>query len=493
MLDRLKSVAAVAICTLLLMWPMAINRGTVLYPDTFAYVGYNFAGVGNAATRAITKMLKAPGASPSAVARPASATARDPNVGDEAAKKRPSSPIGGRSPYYGIFAWSGLAIGGMAAVSILQALWTAIVVLTMLPHFGIGRRREQIAIVAVLTLFTSLGFFANTALPDVFAGFGIAALAMLLAFGDRMGWRERLWWMANLAFAGLTHNAILATLAATLGIVAVLLWRAGGRGRWMAAVALAVSVVGTMAVGPAIQRATGAKLVPVPFLLARAIGDGTAEKILTEECAERHYATCRFLPYLPMTEEAFLWNTTKTTPWVALTNDVRLAINADTKPILVAILTRYPVQQIATSLGNFGMQLISQDISKFSNPKVLQGMDEVARFSRYQSEIDQYRGSRIWQQSFPLKGLSTLWLAVHLAAIAAIAMLWRTSSRQQHGLDAAKVFVITVLVALLANAAIHGMFSIVVGRYQSRIAWLVLFSAIVMIFPAVGNRWRTAA
>lgn len=491
--DRLKSLVTVAICTMLLMWPMAYNRGTVLYPDSFAYVGYNFAGVGQAVAKAAAKAFEGgPGASPSAVAEPAKAAAGAFDTATDGAKKRASQPIGGRSPYYGAFAWGSLTIGGMGAVALTQALWTAIFVVAMLPHFGIVRRRHQVGIVALLSALTSLAFFANTALPDLFAGLGIAALGMLLAFGQRMRWGERLWWMANVAFAGLTHNAILATLAAALVVTSILLWRIGGKGRWLAMAALGVAAVGTMAIGPLVQRATGAKVVPIPFLLARAIGDGTAARILAEDCPQRHYATCRFLPYLPMSEEAFLWNGTTTAPWAALPNETRLAINAEAKPILRAVVTRHPLQQISASLGNFGRQLVSQDLSKFARPSVLQGMEDVARFSRYRQEMADYQATRIWQKAFPLTGLSALWLIVHLAAIAAIGVLWRRQGRHSDAFEPTKVFILTVLVALLANAAIHGMFSIVVGRYQSRIAWLALFSAIVLIWPAVTSRWRSA-
>lgn len=478
-----KTITLVVVSTLLLMWPMALNRGTVLYPDSFTYVGHNFSG----ALKIVDKLTGGTKVEVPAVPAGARGDAAPPP------KKKHSDPIGGRSLYYGLFAWSSWTIGGMAAISLAQAMWAAIVLASMLPRFGIVRFGQQLAIVAGLSALTSIAFFADTALPDLFAGIGVAALAMLLGFGERMRTGERLWWMANLAFAALSHNAILATLAGALVIAAVLTWRRAGSGRWWAAVALGAAFVGTVAIGPIVERVSGGKVVPVPFLLARAIGDGTAGKVLAADCPTVAYATCRYLPYLPLSEEDFLWNRTTTEPWVALPVETRRAINAESRTILVETLTRYPVEQLVASTGNFARQLVTHDLGKFGRADILDAMERLARNNRFGADIDAYRDSLIWQQRFPLGPLSALWLVVHLAAVAVVITLLVRGRRQGEDIDpAVSVFVVTVLVGLVANAAVHGMLSLVVGRYQSRLGWLALFSAIVLAWPMIARR-RVAA
>ena len=89
------------------------------------------------------------------------------------------------------------------------------------------------------------------------------------------------------------------------------------------------AVVGTLAIGACWTQksVTGAKLIPVPFLLARTIGDGTGADVLRHDCPTAHYTTCRFTPRpAPDQTSSFFGNNDKGTAWVMLPLDQRFAV-----------------------------------------------------------------------------------------------------------------------------------------------------------------------
>lgn len=461
MTDRLKAVALVVLATLALLWPMVLNHSTILYPDSAAYFFD-----ANQLAKAVSG----------------------------AGVDRNSPPLSGRSLFYGVIAWAAAIAGGTSAVSLLQAVWVAIVLAVLLPRVGFVRRRAQLAVVVALSLFSSLAFFADTMLPDVFAGIGAVALAMLLGFGRDLGRGERAFWLSNLAVAGLVHVAVLLMLVAVFCLFALLARRSTIGDRGLAAAGLALALAATLLVPPASGRLTASKAPATPFLLARMIGDGPAARLLIEDCPTHPYASCRYVRHFPMTEEAFLWSPfagdmAQRPPgpapyksWNELPDAERAAISAEATQIVVATLKRYPVEQLAASVGNSLHQLVEQDLRKFGRERIVSLVHDMLRFSRLKADAARYRQSAIGTGDFPLGGLSQLWLGVYLAAALAIPLALGIAHRRRQSVDPRLlVFVAVLMLAVVINAAIGGAISIVVGRYQSRVAWLVLLSAIILV------------
>lgn len=466
----------VMLTTLLLLWPVAFNKSVILYPDTRSYIG-DAAGVIYGLRDALVSGLK---------------SANSPDSKNNAAlsdSSEAAQTISGRSIYYGGFAVIGWRAGSFTIIAGLQALWCAVALLLVLTRFGITRPRDQLAVAASLAIFTSLGFFAGTLLPDVFAGIAIAALGMLLVFGRRLAAPEAIFWVLSLAFAGATHNAILLAVGATFAIVALAARQRPGAGHGLIAGGLALAIVGGLVATPLLERTTGVKVINVPFLLARSIEDGTGARLLADDCSKVGYSSCRFLPHLPLSANELLWNpqaskvTGETTPtgWANLPPAERLAISREANTIALRAFLRYPLQQVTTSLGNWANQSVNLDIEKFGWPETTVSSYRLMRDSDFAPEGEQYKASRIATGTFPLGLLSGLWFAVYLLSAIAIVGMVLTAWRRQLSIDLeTRLFVGTAITGIILNAAVCGILSSGVGRYQSRVSWLLLLSAILL-------------
>lgn len=468
-------VGVVILTTLMLMWPATLNRGPVLYPDTVSYVD-NAADTIYGARNAIF-------GDPDAAASGAAAAANG-KLGT------PEYTNSGRSLTYGLLGFAGWRIGGFATAALMQAAWVALALILILKQFGIIRPRNQLAVAALMTMFTSLGFFAGTLLPDVFAGVGIAALAMLVVFGARLNGWSRLFWVVTLAFACATHNAILLTVIASMVVVA-LLGRKGDRaGYRLATSGLALAAIVTVVSIPAIERFTGAEVAQAPFLLARSISDGPAARVLSEDCPAAGYASCRFVPYFPMTEGDVLWSSIgrQTLPgelpflgWARLPPAEQFAIGGEANDIVLEAVKRYPMEQMVASLRNSAEQLVYVDIRKFGWPLIYNQASSITENTIFASEGEYYKTTRISEGSFPLGQLSDLWQAIYFATAASIVVMLLFAKRLGGPIDAnTRRFVTTLIVGVVINAAVNGSLSSIVGRYQSRLSWLVLLSAILI-------------
>jgi hypothetical protein len=361
--------------------------------------------------------------------------------------------------------------------------------LLILERFKISRVREQLAVAASLALFTSLGFFAGTVMPDIFAGLALAALGMLLAFGGRLGGLERAFWIFTLVFACAAHNAILLAAGLSLVVVTFLTWRQRSAGGMIAAAGLLVAFVAGVIAKPVFERAAGVEVVSVPFLLARSIGDGPGARLLTEDCPGAGYVSCGFVPHFPLTEGEVLWTkplltrpgAEKFASWARLPPAERRAISAEANGIVLKAAMRYPVEQVSATLGNIARQLVDLNVVKFGWTNIRVKSYEATTGKIFASEGERYKATRIWAGTFPLKFVSGLWLAVYLAAAGAIVIMLAIARQRRVKIDdATRIFVTTVITGVLMNAAISATFSATVGRYQSRLSWLVLLSAILI-------------
>ncbi len=81
------------------------------------------------------------------------------------------------------------------------------------------------AAMAGIVLLTGLNIFAVAAMPDVFAGLMLLAVAMVLAYAPDLPRLEYAFWLAVIAIACLYHKAHLAILAVVMVAAAPFVWR----------------------------------------------------------------------------------------------------------------------------------------------------------------------------------------------------------------------------------------------------------------------------
>jgi hypothetical protein len=232
---------------------------------------------------------------------------------------------------------------------------------------------------------------------------------------------------------------------------------------------------------------TGKPPISTPFVLARLIGDGTAEQYLRDVCPKRNFATCAYLEKMPMTENDFLWSRDPGKSVIGTADrDTRIAIAAESNAIVMGTLQAYPAQEAAAAVGNVLHQLGDVGVTEYGlTPK-----DDVAPIPMLAWALDHYRGTGIAQGWMPLKEISVVMRSIYFAALVGIGMmLWR---RGRSALDSEEIrFVLLLLIGIAVNAAVSGGISGVFDRYQGRVAWLASLGFVVLLAKMLNDKRQT--
>lgn len=396
-----------------------------------------------------------------------------------------------RTVPYGVF---------LAATHLGVSLWLPVavqsLVLAYVLHEGLAvfaPVRPHLALVptaALLVAFTGLPWYTSQIMPDAFVGVAALGTATLVFGRARLGPCRRLALAAAVAVATSLHTShlfLLFGLAASAAVLVPLARRAwpGVRLDW------ATSAVGSFA-ALALVLATQWALAGRPtlgppgsvFLLARLVQDGLAQRYLDDVCpppgedAGERQATglklCAVRHRLPAAANQFLWNPHwgGDSPFLEVGGWEGMAEEA--AEIVVGSLRAYPLAHAAAALKNTGLQLVKVRVGDGLEPMDWLLGDDIARYL----PADAAAFGRARQQTGIEFGLlNGVQVPVLLGSMAGAAFLlavgWRRRDPRSAGLAAA------VLLALLGNAFICGVFSNPIHRYQSRIAWIAVFAVAV--------------
>lgn len=464
-------------------YPAVMNGGPILYPDT---VGYFQAG--RAALNFAAKHDEATKHGPATHAAPSG------RHGTELGINSDDGVSNARSVYYGlafVSVYSTLGRWGMPlvqAMTAILALWLA--AHRMIPSSGAPARTAAVALTGALA---GAGAFCSVVMPDIFAGLLILAIGIFLAYRRDMSRTETVFWLGLALVSILFHKShlALAILLVGLGIVLSLVLRhRDWRGIAILAAPILLGWIGHAATDMMIVRA-GYVASPPPFLLARMIGDGTAERYLRETCPARPYFTCRFVDRMPMTENEFLWDHDPARgAFATLDAKGRAQVTAEQNAIVLGTLRRHGLYQFKTSAGGMLRQFATVGITEYGLAPY-----RTSANSPLNGEIRHYSETLVGRQAMPLALLSLVMLACYAASWAMLAIM---GFRNRNALRDARCqdftyAVLLVLAGVALNAAICGAISGVFDRYQGRVAWLVPFLALAALFAWRQRKTETAA
>ena len=456
--------------------PALYNHHPVLYPDS---VGYFHSG-----SAALEALEPAESAFVDMVEGKAHAAAPlSPPHADPAGKTMAERSLDGtstsRSPYYGVLLVILTRLGGEWALPLVQVALSIMAIMLAARHLGRPRALALFSICAATGLIAGLGIFSTTVMPDVFSGLAILATALLIAAFGSMSAKERCFWLVLLLGSCLFHKANLATSAmlAVLGIGYC--WLTARIDKIQAASlagVLAAAVIGHMVVNVAVEKTSGRPPIQTPFLLARLVGDGTAEQYLRKHCPQAGYALCRFLPRMPMSENDFLWSSVPPkTVMKTASVETQSAIAAQSNAIIKGVLTEFPLQQAKASSENAIRQLFEVGVREYGLGISVMPKDDSAMLPI----LDAYSSSRIAQGSMPLDAISTVMLIAYLAGFGALAALFFSGSAQALPAQGWKIAGI-LIAGVVINALVSGVIAGVFDRYQGRVAWLIPFVALLL-------------
>jgi hypothetical protein len=380
-----------------------------------------------------------------------------------------------RSVYYGILFVVAHYAGGAWGLPTFQALISAAALILVLRHIWPAPIHVQVLAAALIAFTSGLGFFSMTAMPDVFAGLVVVAMAM--SFKADLTPAERHAWLLLVLGGCLFHKGIIMLAVVTLG-ACLLVFRKeiGQRKRQLLrlAAAIAVAAIGQLAVIETVQAITGHDTIQMPFLLARFVGDGTAERYLAAECPIRHYTTCKYLSRMPMTENEFLWTAPGKTAMGTATKEEKLAISREADEIVLGTIRMFPLSQASLSLRNAARQFADVGVSEFGLAPAMKTPDTTS----LRPNLDSYQSTPVARGTMPLSAISLMMAIVYWVSLlvgTAIAVLRPRTIGTLPAILAA---------GLVANAAVCGALAGVFDRYQGRIVWLAPLFLIAVLRAA---------
>jgi hypothetical protein len=319
-------------------------------------------------------------------------------------------------------------------------------------------------------------------MPDVLTGVVVLGMYLLAFASDRLGPVERAYVFLLTAGAIACHQSHIVLAA---GLVAVIL----SLRLLLALSAQSRMRVGVLIAGPLVLAAGahlaanafarhGASLSPGSsiFLLARMIGDGTAIQYLRDNCPQRQYVLCNYLDELPQDADAFLWE-----PDSVFKRAGGPALRGEAGEIVMGTLRSHPYDQLGSGIVNAARQFFAFETDDWLvlDDPIGTPIGQYLRLG-YPFDYAAYTQSRQVTRTLPLAAL-TIWhtfSALFGMAVSVFLFIefWRRGDREMIALF------LVILAAVIGNALITGGLSAVHGRYQSRIAWLLVFYAAIATY-----------
>jgi len=376
----------------------------------------------------------------------------------------------GRSAFYGAFLAAGVPLDFWPNILAQAILTIWVLVLTLRAH-GLGDQpRLAVLIVAVLSLLTSLPWFVGYLMPDILLPLAVLALHLLAFRPQALGGIEKALLVVLVAAAIASHMAI-------LGVVLVL----------VAAFALVRIVAPGLRLArprpglPALALATGLVLAPLSnlaitgtfaftpggssFLFARLVQSGVIDRYLTDRCPDPALKLCAFRDDLPETADDWMWAPDsplqKLGEWDGFEPEARRIIGET--------LRLYPALHLATALKSAGEQLVT--LKTGSGIRSGDNHHALSVFERFTPDlVPRFQASRQQHDWFGFTLVNAVQVPFLLLCMIALPVV--LALPRPYIPRSVAALALTVVLALLANAAICGIFSNPANRYQSRLAWL---------------------
>jgi putative flippase GtrA len=495
----------IALCTLLIAsaWVALINGQPLFHPDSTAYLrGPDFAVVyflGNKFSTSWTQQRTLEGDQNSTRHETGEPAVQGSTLNSPFDK----IVLSGRSIYYGALLYLGHLTSSLwlsvFAQSAIFVYLSYTLVVTCLRFSVFTLLCLDLTVLAV----TPLSFFVSNLMPDVFASFLILATIILLAFWNSIRLRERIVVSAILLYSALTHTShllLLLCLVIAFCIVFIVKHRALLRGLFsvQGVVLIAVvlgAVLGEQAFLYGARLTIGADPIRPPFVMARLIADGPGYQFLKQNCATKTYVVCRYVDRFPITAPAFLWSTDPMKGVFSVADAAtRSALSSEQTSFALDVMRFDPIGLIVNAGGNTIREYFSVGIDQFFlNQEQLQWAKGKLPTSYFEKLLHTHIVLNDWMHNWIRTPVTIWYLSVYILSSLCLVLalaFWpiiqsRTKSSnfpQQQWFYALSI----AITAIVFNAAICGVFSEPLQRYQTRISWIPSFLLLLLM----ANLWE---
>lgn len=333
----------------------------------------------------------------------------------------------------------------------------------------------------ILTLATGLPWYVAQIEPDCFVGVTAIAIYLLAFHGKWLGFTRGLLLVLFAGLAAATHSS---HIGLAVGLLAVLVVARMALNITksdipkpsllapFASCVLAFAIV--FSCNYAFTRQVFFSKAGSIFLEARMMQDGLIKPILDADCPNAGYRTCAYKDDLPARADAWLWEE-KTSPFARLGGFRKM--EAESERLAVASLARYPLANLAWASIDTLLEFFAVATGDGIEPQ------EWVLNREFEHTIPQQMSgyAHAYQQRGDLwfLPLNLLHVPVAIFSILAVGYLLRRSLRERDWNTA--ILPAFVLIALLGNAFICGVFSGPHSRYQSRLVWLPTFVLLLQV------------
>jgi hypothetical protein len=396
-----------------------------------------------------------------------------------------------RSAVYSLFLHYAHGRQDLWYVAIAQSLITAFAVTefarALQPRTSLWK---LLGICAALSIFSSLAWFVGQIEPDCMTATLVLSLYPLAFRLRQVGWARAILLVLVAAFSAGAHPSHLglsAGLVLCLGVTkAVAVIRRNPKlprpNFLVPASSFALGLALVVAANYSLTHKVFISKSGSIFLAARLMGDGVVKRTLDEICPTQHLKLCAYKDRLPPSADAYLW--APDSPFNKLGRFY--GYESEYRIIVAESLERHPLQSIGTGLWDSFRQLLMFRTGDGVTPQEWVLEPEFRNFMPRQYKA--YMGAR--QQRgilrfdavnvvhYPLAVLAQVWLAV---------VFWKAVKRRRWNLAALPAF---LLLALLGNALVCGLFSGPHDRYQSRLVWVASLAVLLTTRPSLERALR---
>lgn len=383
----------------------------------------------------------------------------------------------GRSAFYGGFLAAGVPLDFWPNVLVQAALTVWLIVLTLRVHGCGGRPGLALLTVIGLAVVTSLPWFVDQLMPDIWLPLAVLGLHLLAFRHAALRPFEVVALLAVIAAAIASHMAILgvslvlvaayAALSLARPISKLMRWPRPARLYPAAAAAAgaALALVSNFAITGQLAFTPGGET----FLFGRLIQDGIISRYLAEHCPQASPPLCPYRTRLSSVADDWLW--AHDSPLHKVGGAEVFA--PEERRIIGATLVLYPGMHLATALQATLGQLQTMRTVVSTDPGDNADAGEQIEH-RAPGTLPRFHAARQQRAALDIDGLNLLHVPVAaLSMLGLIVIVTLGHYRRVEPVVAA--LAASVLVAILANAAICGVFSKASDRYQSRLVWLAPF------------------
>jgi hypothetical protein len=368
----------------------------------------------------------------------------------------------------------------VVAVQCLIAAWViGVSVRAFIPH---SSPWTAPLIVALLSLVSALPWYAAQLMPDFLGGLLVLSLAALVFTPTALHAVERIGLTVVAVVAAACHSSYL-LLAVGLALCATIAWliiRRRLRPGWrFAAVPIGVALVGALCIGAIHYLASGRVYLSQTgnvFLLARFMQDDLVRPYLDRVCPSPDYVLCQYRDRLPKSANDFLWAYDKVLDkmggWEKADDEARRIVRGSVE--------NFPLEHVKAAFNDLAQQLIAFRSGDGTWSQTEASAVIVWRY--FPNELGLYLRSLQQNDRFDFERIN--WLHVPAAIIGFAGLVgmgvlcWRRRDFSGTGLAFA------IVLGIVGNDAICSVLSNPGDRYASRIMWLGVYGAVVLLARA---------